>query len=131
MLTIPEDITPIELATSTIWFDETGILCAISKKKPQQTVEEAKASMAELLRIIGSEKVCLLIDVTHASENTREIRSYAAEELPKIVKALALVSSSVLGKMVANLFFQLKSQPYPVKMFNDETEAREWLKKFL
>jgi microsomal dipeptidase-like Zn-dependent dipeptidase len=131
MLTIPEHAKIIELPTSTIWFDDTGILCAISKKAKAPTLEESMKSMAEFRQKIGSEKVCMLIDVTHSTETSREVRTYAAEELPKIVKAIAMVSSSALGKMVANLFFNLKSQPYPVKMFNDVTEAKVWLKNFL
>lgn len=133
MLSLPDDPTRIiELPTSSIWFDESGILCCISKKlKGGQTVDQARESMAEFRRIVGPEKVCLLIDVTHSNETTREVRAYAAEELPKIVKAIAMLSSSALGKMVANLFFNLKSQPYPVKMFDNEKDAKAWLEKFL
>ena len=92
---------------------------------------QAMESMAEFRRVVGPEKVCLLIDVTHSTETTKEVRGYAAQELPKVVKAIAMVSSSALGKMVANLFFNLKSQPYPVRMFNNEKEAKAWLEKFL
>jgi hypothetical protein len=132
MLSLPDKTKIIDLSTSLIWWDESGILCCISKKrKEEQTLQEAVESMAAFVDIIGSEKVCMLIDVTHATQTSREVRAYAAQELPKVVKAIAMLSSSALGKMVANLFFNLKSQPYPVKMFNDEQDAKAWLKKFL
>ncbi len=73
----------------------------------------------------------MLLDVTHSSETNREVRDFAAEELPKITKAIAIVSHSALGKMLANLFFSLNSQPYPVRYFTDEPEARAWLKQYL
>src|SRR5687768_15856053 len=127
MLLHPGQTRAIELSGSWIWFDESGILCCVSKKRTGgQTVDEAVESMAEFRRIVGPEKVCMLIDVTHSTETTREVRAYAAEELPKVVKAIAMLSSSALGKMVANLFFNLKSQPYPVKMFDNEKDARAW-----
>jgi len=73
----------------------------------------------------------MLVDVTHSMESTRETRDYVAEEFPKYVKALAMVSDSALGKMLANLFFTLKKQPYPAKMFNNEQDAKTWLKQYL
>lgn len=131
ILTIPEHTAILELPTSRIWREDSGIVCVMSIKAKEQTVEEAKASLEAMRNYLGDEKVCMLIDVTHSSESSRELRAFAAEELPKIVKAVAMVSASALGKMIANLFFNLKSQPYPVKMFNDENEARTWLKRFL
>lgn len=127
----PKDAHVIDWETSLIWFDEDGILCSISKKTPKQTLEQVKAQMEEFRKIIGDKKVCLMIDVTNTGESTKEVRDYAAREFPKFVKAIAMISGSALGKMLANLFFTVKAQPYPVKMFNDEKEAKEWLKQYL
>ncbi len=121
----------IEMPTSTMWFDESGILCSVSKKAPQQTLEEAKKSMDELRKVTGGKRVCLLADNTNSVPPNKEMRDYAAEVIPEIAKAIAIISRSALGKMAANLFFAIKKQPYPIKMFNDETEAKEWLKQYL
>ncbi len=117
--------------TSTFWFDENGILCSISKKTPPQTLEEVKKNVKDFKEVIGEKKICMLIDVTNSGESTKEVRDYVSIEFPKFVKAIAMISKSALGKMLANLFFSIKSPPYPAKMFNDETEAIEWLKKFV
>ncbi|MBS4044514.1 MAG: STAS/SEC14 domain-containing protein [Chitinophagaceae bacterium] len=116
-----------EFPSSIIWFDEHGILYSISKKVNQQQIEETKQVIEFIKQHSKNEKICMLIDVTHAGETTREVREYAAAELPKITKAIAMISDSIMGKMVANLFFNLKFQPYPVKMFNDEKAAIKWL----
>ncbi len=121
----------IEFKTSTMWFDEYGILCSIAKKVPQQTVEEAKQTMEEFRKITGGKKVCMLSDSTDSAPINKELRDYVAEVLPEIALAVAIISRSAVGKMVANLFFSIKKQPYPVKMFNDELEAKEWLKQYL
>lgn len=131
MLTKPTSANVMEWPTSTAWFDESGILCSISKKASSPTLEETKKVIEDFRSIIGNKKVCLLIDVTYTSESSREIREYVAEEFPKFIKAIAMVSDSALGKMLANIFFTLKSQPYPTKMFTDETEAKNWLKQYL
>lgn len=127
----PENAEIIEWATSTSWFDEWGIFCSISKRVPQQSLEETKKALAEFVKLLNGRKICMLIDVTNTSESSKETRDFAAAEFPKHIKAIAMLSSSPLGKMLANLFFNLKTQPYPTKMFNDEESAREWLKQYL
>lgn len=131
MLSVPEHARILELPTSTVWLEDSGIVGLIAKRAQPQSVEQARESLKAFLEFVGHKKVCLLIDVTDSTENTREMRTYAAEELPRVAKAIAIVSTSALGKMVANLFFHLKSQPYPAKMFNAEAEARDWLKNYL
>ena len=127
----PKDANVTETNTSTFWFDENGIFCSVSKKAPPQSLEEAKAGMQQVKNIIGNKKVCLLIDITNGRESTKEVRDYAANEFPKFVKAIAILSNSELGKMLANIFFNLKHQPYPTKMFVEEGEAKNWLKQYL
>ncbi len=131
MIQIPENTQIKDWGTSITWFDEDGILYSISKKGSQYTLEDTKIRFAEFKKIIGNNKICMLIEVTNSNESTREIRNYAAEELPKIVKAIAMVSTSPVGKMIANLFFTIKTQPYPTKMFMNEKDAKKWLHQFL
>ena len=87
--------------------------------------------MEEFKKITKWKKVCLLIDTTNSTPSSKEVRDYAAEIFPELVKAIAMVSKSALGRMIANLFFGLKPPPYPVKMFSEEAEAKEWLKQYL
>jgi hypothetical protein len=131
-MTPPENIEVHENATSTWWLEESGILCSISKKDaPDLNREQSLQQIAELNKITGGKKMCMLLEITYGRPSKREDREFAAAELQKIIKALALVSKSALGKMVANLFFNLKPPPYPTKMFSDENEAREWLQQYL
>lgn len=131
-MTPPENATVHEWPGSVFWFDEEGILCSIQRNAPQQTLDEAKLQLAAFVEITGGKKVCVLTDSTNGNPvQSKEMRDYAAEVLPDIIKAIAIVSRSALGKMVANLFFAIKSQPYPIKFFNTEQEAKQWLKQYL
>lgn len=130
MLSVPENANVVELPTSSFWVEDSGIVCVLSKKAEPQTMEEARRSVEVFRSHFPDEKVCVIIDVTHTTERTREVREYAAEVFPEMFKAIAMVSASALGRMLANLFFNLKSQPYPVKMFDSEAEARAWIKKY-
>ncbi|MES2763489.1 MAG: hypothetical protein V4677_14845 [Bacteroidota bacterium] len=127
----PKDVQVYEMPTSTMWFDENGILCSVAKKVPQQTLEQAKATMVEFLKITGGKKLCMLSDNTNSPPVNKEMRDYAAEVIPDIAKAVGVISRSAVGRMAANLFFTLKKQPYPVKFFDNEEEAKQWLKQYL
>lgn len=71
----------------------------------------------------------MLKNVTNICLGGRHLHDYVARELPEFVEALALVSNSPLGTMVAKLFMVLENHPYPVKLFSCEAEARFWLKR--
>ncbi|MES2565574.1 MAG: hypothetical protein V4565_01830 [Bacteroidota bacterium] len=127
----PKDAKVIDQPTSTIWFDDDGILYSVAKKVPPQTVEEAKATMVDFLKITGGKKVCMISDNTDSPAVNKEMRDYAAEVIPEIVKAIAIISRSSVGRMAANLFFTLKKQSYPVKFFENEEDAKQWIKQYL
>src|SRR5437879_4825650 len=99
----PKNTEIIESPASTSWFDENGILCSITKKTEPQTLEQTKTAVEDFKKRLNGKKVCLLIDSTHSSESSKEVRDYVAMEFPKFVTAMAVISSSELGKMLANL----------------------------
>ena len=127
----PENTELIEWPTTTLWWDENGILYSVSKKVPQQTLEEAKASVEMFKELTGNKKVCMIIDNTNSAPTTKEIRDYAAEELEKLSKAIAIISNSPLSRMTANLFLGLRPPSYPVKIFKNEQDAKKWILKYL
>lgn len=126
----PPGTTVHELHTATVWFGGDSIFCAVSKEGTQRRLEDISKTIEELKKLVPDEKMCMLIDVSHSTENTPEAREYASREFPKLFKAIAVVSGSALGRMVANLFVTIKSQPYPVRFFKGEAEARKWLGQF-
>jgi stage II sporulation SpoAA-like protein len=131
MITPPENREVTEWPASTTWFDDDGIFYSVYKKGKARSIEETKQTIETFKKMLNGKKICMLVDVTYTAESSREIRDYAEQELPKFIKAIAMVSDSALGRMLANLFLTLKSQPYPTKMFNNEADAKEWLKGYL
>jgi len=127
----PQGNTPVyESDVQTFWFDESGILCAVSKDTPR-TLERQQKTYDLVKQISGNKKVCYLTEVTHVQPPDRETREYVLKESPNLFKAVAVISNSVLGRMIANILFRMKNQPYPTKMFSNENEAKEWLKQYL
>ncbi|MES2515619.1 MAG: STAS/SEC14 domain-containing protein [Bacteroidota bacterium] len=131
MILIPQNVQTTEWPTSVTWFDDNGLLYCVYKKGVERSMKETRDTIEEFKKQLNGKKVCMLADVTNSGPSSKQIREYAATELPKFIKAIAMISDSPLGKMLANLFLTLKSQPYPTRVFNNENEAREWLKQYL
>lgn len=74
--------------------------------------------------MLSGKKIGMLKDVTNIALGGRHLYDYVARELSGFVEALALVSNSPLGTMVAKLFIALVNHSYPVKIFSNEAEAR-------
>lgn len=125
-----EKVKTFETPLGTSWFDEDGILHSNLKSIPL-TLENMKYSFDVLRQITNNKKVCILADATYARPIEKKVREFASEEISKFLKAIAIISSSPVGTMIANIFLTLKGQPVPTKIFTDEKDAREWLKQYL
>jgi hypothetical protein len=127
----PENTEVLDFGTSLLWLSPPGIIYVKSVKDVAPDLYSIKLNIATFKAKFGDKKWCFLMDLTNRGPASKEMRDFSAEEFPKFIKALALISDSPLGRMVANLFFAIKKQPYPVKMFNEEQEAKDWLMHYL
>jgi hypothetical protein len=131
---VPENIKTYDFTDSTIWIDEFGILYSVPKPgiPKERPISEIDKDLKRINEITGGKKVVMVLESNSNSKPpSKELREYIAKEFSKIVKAMAVITTSPLSKMLANLFFGLKPADYPVKMFTDENEAKEWAKKNL
>jgi hypothetical protein len=133
-MNIPTDATVHEMKTSYIWISKEGILFSKPKLNaiPAESREEIIAEMKALREIMNHRKMCLVLESDPNSRPpAKEMRDFIAEELASISKAMAIVTTSPLSRMIANLFFSFKPPEYPVKMFANEEEATRWVRQYL
>jgi hypothetical protein len=132
MLIKPPDNVKVHEAPGGILWIKDNVLYFCGKKIDRvQTAEENEEELQLLQKMVGSKKMCMILDLTYAKPPAKGERDKAAGEMEKLVKAMALVGSSPLGRMVANLFFGLKPPTYPVKMFSNVKDAEEWIRKYV
>ena len=134
MISIPKNVKLIEWPTSTMWFDEDGVLYSVPKPNAPltQSREEALAQMHEFRKLVGHKKTCMiLVTDSSAPPPKKADRDWIAKELDSITKAMGIISTSPLSRMVANLFFGFKPPSYPVKFFSNANDAKEWIKQYL
>ncbi|MGZ4038526.1 MAG: DUF7793 family protein, partial [Bacteroidia bacterium] len=115
---IPANTKTYDMQGSTIWIDEKGIVYSVPKPDApaDQSIEEMEKEMVRLREIIGTQKVCFVLESNKNSKAPpKHQRDFIAEQLSSVTKAMAIITSSPLSRMIANLFFGLKPPPYPVK----------------
>ena len=125
----PTDRQIFEAEIADYWFDN-GILVSLSKN-PRRTMANITNNIALVKNITGNKRVPLLIYLSNSPVPDKETRQFAAQQLPVIYSAMAMVSKPGLSKFIMNLLFSLKKPPIPMKSFTDDSEAKEWLKQYL
>ncbi len=110
------------------WLDEDGIIMAVGAPQELHTLEHAMENHEINMKLAGGIKRPFLIDMTRVKSMSNEARKfYAGPEPQKILTAVALLTQSNFGKLVANFFIGLAKPALPTRMFTDLQEARSWL----
>jgi len=70
--------------------------------------------------------------MTKVKSMSREARAfYAGPETASVISAIAILTYSAVGKIVANFFLSLSKPILPTRLFTDYDEAQQWLMQFV
>ena len=130
---IPTDVQTYDMPTSTIWVRD-GIVYSTPKIGMNQTVraEQMDNDLKRFREIVGDKKVCLVVEINPRSKPApKEERDKVSAQMASFAKAMALIISSPVTRMMANLFFGFKPPPYHLKMFSNEKDATNWIKQYV
>ena len=114
---------------ASYWLDE-GILVSLSKST-KRTVASITGNVALVRQITNNKKVPLLIYLKNSPIPDKETRKFAAEQLPNIYTAMAMVSKPGLAQLIMKILFKLQTPPIPMKNFTDDKAAKAWLRQYL
>lgn len=125
-------IDTIEFPKTTYYFRQDGIVIIRIKPDVHLEVEDSKAEQEMLYR----EKAHLMpmkvmIIPGEGASVSKEARDYSnAPENTKMIKAEAIVVNALAHKIMANFITKFYKIPMPVKVFNNEKKALDWLINF-
>ena len=115
--------------TAEVWLGDDGILHIDITNPREHTLDDARENADAARRAAGGVRRPLLSRVLNPGPMTNEARAYyASEEAARSLTALAMVTTSVLGRIVANLLIGLNSTPVPMRLFTSEQAALVWLR---
>jgi hypothetical protein len=126
---IPTDKQIFEGEIATYWIED-GILVSLSKS-PMRTIENISGNVALVKKITNNKRIPLLIYLSNSPVPDKNTRKFAAEQLPLIYSAMAMISKPGLAKFIMNILFNFKKPPIPMKSFSGDKEAKEWLLQYL
>ena len=107
---------------------DNQILLVVPKAGIVLEKSEMETMLKEAIAFTNSEKYYALIDTSNYVETTVEARNYyAASDYTKYRFADAFIVKSLPIKIVVNFYMKFNSPTLPTKMFNNRTDAMNWL----
>ena len=117
--------------TFRTWMGEDGIARTFVLDNAEVKIEDARENSIAVNSLYKGQKFPLLVNITAIHSITREARShFSVKDRETNITAFAIVVKSELGKIIANFFFRLNKVGVPARMFTDEFQALEWLRKY-
>lgn len=94
-------------------------------------LETAKSAVSYRLENYGNKDHPLLIYSNKIKHITKDAREYlASEEGCQKIKCCAIITNSIVTRVIANFFLQINKPLVPTRLFTDEVSARKWLSKY-
>ena len=119
----------VETPDLKIWLENGIAYCIIKTRKIDGQVAREMVSLRH--QFFKGRHFPSIVDVRSVKSVTKEARDiFASHDGTVMLKAAALVTSSVIGKMLATFFMTFNKPNIPIKLFSAEDEAVEWLASY-
>ena len=113
-------------------YDEKYV-CVFWKPGVDLDEEAAKATMAYALEhyVRDGQPMPTLVEMSEIKSFSREARDLFQNQNTHTSSALALVVSSMMSRVMGNLFISMNQSGIPLKLFNDQNQAMNWLENYV
>lgn len=122
----------IKSRTGTTWHDETNnVIRFDALEGVEQSLADAKENMDAVKQVSDGKKLGMLVNLSKSKGLGPEAREYyGSDAVRPLYRALAIVGSSPVSRMLANMWFTIYGDKYcPTRVFATEADAIAWLKR--
>lgn len=125
-----DTVNNVTTSTSRIWLDETdGIVHLEPRARRKEELADAIENVNAVFAVSGRVRRPLLVHFQSAVALSPECRAYyTSAEAARSVTAIAIVTSSTMGRIIGNLMIGMHPAQVPSRLFDDVEGATEWLK---
>ena len=121
-----------ELAKFHTWMESDGIARTEVKQDVEIFLNDAKENTVIVETFFNGKKFPLLVDIRNIKSISPEAQEhFTIKERKSVVCAYAMVVASSSSRMIGNFFLTFRKPSVPVKLFNEEDKALEWLRTFI
>ena len=111
-----------------VWLGDDGIIRIRPHSRLREELDDAVANVSAVAKVGQGVRRRLLVDLSDAGPQSNECREYyMSTESKKNITAMAIVTRSLLGRIIANLILGSNRTSVPVRLFSGEAEALAWL----
>lgn len=119
---------PLRTATAQIWLEESGIVHLEPLARREQGLDDAIENVNGVREMAAGVRRPLLVHFQQAAAQTPECRAhYTSEAAAQHISACAIVTSSVLGRVIGNLMIGMSKTNLPLQLFDTAEAAEKWL----
>lgn len=122
----------MDLRAFTLWLSENNIFRFHMKEFVEFNIEDAK-QLIESMEVLGKgKKYPMLTTIGSFVSSDTEVKKFMSQKKNnKYVSANAILTNNIGYKIGTNLFIKFYKPEIPAKLFLKESDAINWLKKFL
>ncbi len=132
MNTLTPPVDAIELSTFHTWMGGDGICRTVTKPNAEIDLPQAKENSIAVAGLFTGKKFPLFIDARSVRSMSREARKhFSTNGRDTRIICMAIMVRSPLSRVIGNFFMGLNKPQVPARLFDEEPDAIEWLKKFL
>lgn len=118
----------LRTATAHIWLEENGIVHLEPLARRKQELSDAIENVNGVRAVSAGVRRPLLVHFQQAAAQTPECRAhYTSGAAAHHIVACAIVTSSVLGRVIGNLMIGMSETNLPLRLFDAAEPAEEWL----
>lgn len=122
----------VHVRVARLWLGDDGIVRIMHFPGAEVSLEDARATMDAYLQIRDGASRPLLVGTQGMKALDRGARAlYASEESARVATAVGLIVDTSVSRVLGNFYLGLSKPHIPSRLFNDEAEALDWLKRFL
>ncbi len=122
----------IETSASRLWLDEDGILRAVNHPGCHFDLQSALENTQTARSLLAGRKAPIAVDLRGTLSISKEVREYySSSEGMDDTLATALIVDSPVGRIIGNFFIGMNKPGIPVKIFDSEDKAIQWLRGFI
>ena len=119
-----------ELESSRVWKEEGFYRLVFNKMDRKIVLKDSEEIFNARMELAEAADECQLVlaDIRNAPQTDRGARDFAKKPIMiKHTKALALIVGGPFSRVLGNFFIGFNKGAYPVKLFTDESDAKDWL----
>ncbi|WP_111309843.1 DUF7793 family protein [Confluentibacter sediminis] len=120
----------VENNFASFWI-KNGILFFIYNEDVEITLLAAKQIVSDRLQLQKGHTYPVLCDIRGVKSIGMDARRYFATEGSVFITAMALLSDTPISHIFSELYVTANTPPIPTEIFNNETEALDYLSTFV